>query len=125
VEEIPLAGTPVSREDVFLYHKTTRRGVYEDALRSRPGSEDVLLFNDAGQITESTVANVAFEIDGEWCTPPIRCGLLPGTHRAYLLDRGKLRERIVPLEEALRVENVYLLNSVRGIRRVRIIPPED
>ena len=111
--------------DVFLYHKTTNRLVYENAVRMRPGNEDVLLFNEAGEITESTVANVAFEIDGMLCTPPVRCGLLPGTHRAWLLDHGKVRESVVTLEQALRASAVYLLNSVRGIHRVRIVSSEQ
>jgi para-aminobenzoate synthetase/4-amino-4-deoxychorismate lyase len=99
--------------------------VYENAVRMHPGTEDVLLFNEAGEVTESTVANVAFEIDGVLCTPPLHCGVLPGTHRAWLLDRGEVRERVVTCEQALRVSAVYLLNSVRGIHRVSIVPSEQ
>ena len=122
--DISLAKTPVDAGDVFLYHKTTHRLVYENAVRMHPGNEDVLLFNEAGEITESTVANVAVEIDGVLCTPPLRCGLLPGTHRAWLLDRGDVRESVVTFEQALRAPAVYLLNSVRGIHRVKIISSE-
>jgi para-aminobenzoate synthetase/4-amino-4-deoxychorismate lyase len=105
---------------VFLYHKTTLRRVYEDAVRASPGHEDVLLFNEKDEVTESTIANVAFELDGRLCTPPVRCGLLPGTLRAVLLQRGELCERIVTRAQALAAPAVYLLNSVRGIHRVRI-----
>jgi para-aminobenzoate synthetase / 4-amino-4-deoxychorismate lyase len=116
---VPAQG-PVDTGNVFLYHKTTCRRVYEDAVRMCPGSDDVLLFNEAGQITESTVANVAVEIDGVLCTPPVSCGLLPGTQRAWMLDHSLLRERIIRVEEALRSPNVYLLNSVRGMHKVQI-----
>ena len=122
--DIALAKTPVDAGDVFLYHKTTHRLVYENAVRMHPGNEDVLLFNEAEEITESTVANVAFEIDGVLRTPPVHCGLLPGTHRAWLLDRGDVRESVVTLEQALCAPAVYLLNSVRGIHRVKIISSE-
>ncbi|MDQ5910050.1 MAG: para-aminobenzoate synthetase / 4-amino-4-deoxychorismate lyase [Pseudomonadota bacterium] len=118
--DIVLASEPVDIREVFLYHKTTRRGVYEAAVRQCPGSDDVLLFNAAGQITESTIANVAVEIDGVRYTPPVRCGLLPGTLRAALLDSGQLQERIISIREALNSPNVYLLNSVRGMHRVRV-----
>lgn len=121
--DIPLAKTPVNCGDVFLYHKTTHRMVYENALKTRPGHPDVLLFNEQGEITESTVANVAVEMDGALCTPPVRCGLLPGVHRAALLERGKLQERVVTVEQALQAPAIYLLNSVRGIHRVRIVKP--
>lgn len=120
-DDITFAKLPIDSGNVFLYHKTTRRGVYEDAVRSRPGHNDVLLFNEAGEITESTVANVAVEIDGVLHTPPVTCGLLPGTQRAWLLDHGRLRERVLCIQEALESTNVYLLNSVRGMRKVRIL----
>lgn len=118
--DIPLAKNPVDPNDPFLYHKTTHRRIYEDALRMSPGSADVLMFNERGEITEATFANAAFEIDGIMCTPPLRCGLLPGTYRAWMLDRAQMQERVVTVEEALRSANVYLMNSVRGMQRVRI-----
>jgi len=122
--DITLAKLPIDSGNVFLYHKTTRRSVYEDALRSRPGNNDVLLFNEAGELTESTVANVAVEIDGVLYTPPVSCGLLPGTQRAWLLEQGRMRERVMDIREALDSPNTYLLNSVRGMHKVRIRTPE-
>ncbi len=118
--DVVLAREPVDICEVFLYHKTTRRGVYEAAVRQCPGYNDVLLFNAAGQITESTIANVAVEIDGVRYTPPVRCGLLPGTLRAALLDGGQLQERIISIQELLNSPNVYLLNSVRGMQRIQV-----
>ncbi|MEI6211339.1 MAG: aminodeoxychorismate synthase component I [bacterium] len=118
--DLPFAKTPVNADDVFLYHKTTRRQVYEHAIQACPGSTDVLLFNEKGEVTESTLANVAFEIDGVLSTPPVSCGLLPGTHRAALLASGHIHERIVTQEQALGATAVYLLNAVRGIHPVRL-----
>jgi len=122
--DIPLAGSSVDSSDPFLYHKTTNRGIYENALRTHPGSGDVLLYNERGEITESTLANVAFEIDGCLCTPPLGCGLLPGTYRAWMLECGRVREKVIAVGDALRSPNVFLMNSVRGMQRVRIILPE-
>lgn len=119
--DLPLAKEPVDARDLFLYHKTTHRMVYERAVQACPGFKDVLLFNAQGEITESTVANVAFELEGELVTPPLQCGLLPGVHRAMLLERGELRERVVTLKEARQASQVYLLNSVRGMHPVRIV----
>lgn len=123
--DVVLARNPVDIGDVFLYHKTTHRRVYEDAVRMCPGSDDVLLFNKAGQVTESTLANVAVEIDGMLCTPPVRCGLLPGTQRAWLLDHAQLQERIISVQEVLNNPNVYLLNSIRGMHKVTIRVSEE
>lgn len=123
--DVVLAKSPIDSSDVFLYHKTTHRIVYENAVRMCPGNDDVLLFNETGHVTESTVANVAIEMNGALCTPPVRCGLLPGTQRAYLLDHGKLQERIISVQEVLSSPNVYLLNSLRGMHKVHIRSSEE
>ena len=112
---VALARRPVDRTDVFLYHKTTRRHVYEQAKADFPDHDDVLLFNEDGEATESTIANLAVEIDGALFTPPVDCGLLPGTARAELLARGALRERRITLAELRVAPRVFYLNSVRGL----------
>jgi len=58
--------------------------------------------------------------DGKLCTPPVRCGVLPGTLRADLLERGLLFERSMRVEEMQRRPRVFLLNSVRGLYRVQV-----
>ncbi len=117
---VALAHTPVDRSDAFLYHKTTHRKVYAEALASRPGFEDVILFNAEGEVTESTRANVAAEIGGVLCTPPVACGLLAGTCRAQLLEDGVLTERVIAIDELLHSPRVFLINSVRGMTRVTV-----
>ncbi len=118
--DIVLAANPVDKQDTFLYHKTTSRRLYENALKMRPGNNDVLLFNENDEITESTVANIAVEINGALCTPPISCGLLPGTQRAWMIDHARLEERIITVQEVLDSPNIYLLNSVRGMHKIRV-----
>ena len=112
---VAIARRPVDRDDVFLYHKTTNRRVYEEAKADFPGHDDVILYNEAGEATEATIANLAAEIDGVLCTPPVECGLLPGTARAELLARGLLREQIIPLARLRECPRLFLLNSVRGL----------
>ncbi len=120
---LTLAAEPIDPKDRFLYHKTTFRAPYERALKNRPGFDAVLLFNEAGEITETTIANVAVEIDGRLCTPPVECGLLPGTLRAHLLHEKVLTERVITVEQAVASGKVYLLNSVRGVQRAVLEMP--
>jgi len=112
---VALAPHPVDERDVFLYHKTTNRTVYE-RLRTDFGSEvdEVLLYNRRGEITETTIANVVISIDGREYTPPVRCGLLAGTCRQHLLASGQVTERIISLEEIRAHEAFTLINSVRN-----------
>ncbi len=113
--QVILAPSPIDCNDVFLYHKTTQRRVYENARQTKSGYNDVLLYNDTGQLTESTIANIAIRRDRQLITPPISCGLLNGTRRAAMLQRGELTEGIITIEELKEGDEIYLLNSVRGI----------
>ena len=120
---VALARRPVDRADVFLYHKTTNRRIYEEAKTDFPDHDDVILYNESVEATESTIANLAAEIDGVLCTPPVACGLLPGTARAELLDRGILREQIIPVSLLKKSPRLFLLNSVRGLFPVVLDQP--
>ena len=121
--DIALAAQPVDAANPFLYHKTTCRQVYQDALKLVPGASDVLLYNQKGEITESTIANIAVDLRGRLYTPPLRCGLLPGTLRAFLLERGDIIEKLFTVEQLASCRRIFLLNAVRGMQQVRLIPP--
>jgi para-aminobenzoate synthetase / 4-amino-4-deoxychorismate lyase len=105
--------TPVDSRDVFLYHKTTRRQVYKVAYNDRGDADDVVLWNERGEVTETTIANLVAEKAGRLVTPPLSCGLLAGVFRAHLLDTGQIREEIITLEELRRAGRVFAVNSVR------------
>ena len=110
---VALAAGPVDSAERLLYHKTTSRRVYEAALAGRPDCDDVILWNERGEVTESTVANVVLEIGGECFTPAQASGLLAGTFREELLAEGKLRERVIRVEELKRASDFFLINSVQ------------
>jgi para-aminobenzoate synthetase / 4-amino-4-deoxychorismate lyase len=111
---IALAADPIDKDDVFLYHKTTEREVYERARASRPDHDAVVLWNRDGDITEGTEANIVVELEGVKGTPPIACGLLPGTLRAQLLDDGVIVERRITIAQLREASRIWLINSVRG-----------
>jgi para-aminobenzoate synthetase/4-amino-4-deoxychorismate lyase len=111
-----LAREPIDENDVFLFHKTTNRRVYEEARFSEPECDEVILWNTRGQVTEATTANVVVERDGLRVTPPVSCGLLGGTFRAELLARGEIAERVITTAELLTARRVWLVNSVHEWR---------
>ena len=111
VKGIELARTPVDSSDRFLYHKTTLRDYY---------SEDVIFWNERGEVTESRIANVVVPINGQLYTPPISSGLLPGTFREQLLAEGKIRERVITIEDLKNAKEFFLINSVRKWVRVQL-----
>jgi para-aminobenzoate synthetase/4-amino-4-deoxychorismate lyase len=112
---VAFAAAPVDPTGVFLYHKTTNRKVYEEARLQQPGGkvDDVVLWNADGQVTESTIANIVAEIEGRRVTPPVTCGLLPGTFRAQLLEDGAIEEGMVTIDQLRSAPRFWLINSVR------------
>ncbi len=118
---VALAAFPIDSANPFLYHKTTNRQIYDEAVEARPGFADVLLHNENNLVTESTIANLVIEIGGQLLTPPIESGLLPGTLRAHLLEEGKIREKAITVDEMLQADARYLVNSVRGFHAVSVV----
>jgi para-aminobenzoate synthetase / 4-amino-4-deoxychorismate lyase len=111
---VALASVPVSRSELFLYHKTTRRETYESRRASVPEAFDVLLWNEDEELTEFTNGNLVVELDGRLFTPPRACGLLAGTMRAELLDGGTISERTITRADLERCTRLWFVNSVRG-----------
>jgi para-aminobenzoate synthetase/4-amino-4-deoxychorismate lyase len=109
------ARAPVARRDRFLFHKTTRREVYDARRAERPDMFDVILANEEGELTELTIGNLVAELDGERFTPPVDCGLLPGVMREELLARGDIRERVLRDSDLVRATRLFLVNAVRGL----------
>ena len=109
-------GHPVDPEDPFLFHKTTLRDRYEAASARHPDADDVVLVNTRGEVTETTIANLAVRLEDRWWTPPLDAGLLPGCERAALLADGTLRERRISVDELRSAGSLAVLNSVRGWR---------
>jgi para-aminobenzoate synthetase/4-amino-4-deoxychorismate lyase len=110
---VALAKNPVDSQDVFLFHKTTHRFVYDQAKADFPDCDDVILWNESGEVTESCRANVVIRKDGKLITPLVGCGLLAGVFREYLLNSGEIEEGLVLVEDLWTADDVFLVNSVR------------
>ena len=120
---VKLAPSPIDPSDLFLYHKTTFRKTYEQAGSACPDCDDVLLWNSGGELTESTIANLVIDLEGELFTPPVACGLLPGTFRAQLLAEGTIHEKIIRVDDLPRCRRLWLVNSVRKWRQAALAHP--
>ena len=121
-----LAESPVDIKNPFLYYKTTERTIYDQAmsavLANHDDFEEVLLWNQRGELTESTKSNIIVEREGERFTPPLACGLLAGTFRQYLLQEGKVKESIISLDELSTIRQLWLVNSVRKWQTAELLP---
>lgn len=102
----------------YLAHKTTRRELY--AVDKPADAFDVILWNEAGELTECSFGNLAVQLDGEWLTPSLASGLLPGVLRAELLAQGRVREARLTRDDLTRAEGLAFFNSLRGWMRATL-----
>lgn len=113
----------VDPKDIFLYHKTTNRRLYQDSAARFPEADEVVLTNPDGNVTETTISNLAARFGTVWLTPPVTDGCLPGAYRSELVSQGKLREASISVERLLSADEVAVLNSLRGWRSASVMIP--
>jgi len=117
---VVLATTPVDSSSRWLFHKTTRRDVYDHHKAAHPDVWDVLLWNERHEVTEFTRGNVVIERDGALLTPARECGLLGGVFRQELLDAGTVVEAVIPVDDLSRATRIWFVNSLREWVEVRL-----
>jgi para-aminobenzoate synthetase/4-amino-4-deoxychorismate lyase len=114
-----ISNDPIDSHDSLLFHKTTHREPYTSRLCS--DCDEVILVNERGEVTECAIGNIVAEFDGKCVTPPVSCGLLGGTFRAELLDRGELEEQVLAVEDLKCADALYMINSVREWVRLKLV----
>ena len=115
--KIKISENRINSKNRFLYYKTTFRAWYEDILQDY---FDVIFFNERDELTEGTRSNIVLQLNGKLYTPPIKCGILNGVYRQYMLDNNLLEEKILYKEDLEKAEKIYCINSVRGMREVEL-----
>jgi para-aminobenzoate synthetase/4-amino-4-deoxychorismate lyase len=123
---VTIARERTSSRDVFLRHKTTHRPLYDHlfATAQRAGFDEILFLNERDELTEGAISNVFARIKGRLYTPPLASGVLPGVFRRHLLESiPSAEERTLTLADLRAAKEIYLCNSVRGIRRITHIEP--
>lgn len=113
-QRFALASTPIDKTNRYYYHKTTYRKLYEDYKIEHPDVFDTLLWNEAGELTEFTIGNLVIEQDSKLLTPPVTSGLLPGTLREELLEKGTIQEAVLTKADIQTASRIWMINSVRG-----------
>jgi para-aminobenzoate synthetase / 4-amino-4-deoxychorismate lyase len=121
-----VSDTRLKRNDLFLYHKTTRRDLYDSEWKHYAdtlGADEVIYLNEDGALAEGSRTTIFVERNGRLETPFLTEGLLPGTLRASLLKSGKAVESKLTLDDLAAADAVFLGNSVRGLMRAEPLVP--
>lgn len=123
VWKLRIAKTRLKSDDSLYRHKTSRREPYEAARAefSPEEADEVLLLNERGEVCEGTITNVFAEVEeGQFVTPALSSGLLPGILRADLIRERKARSEVLRPED-LRFRKLFVGNSLRGLIRAELV----
>ncbi len=124
VYRVAIAGARHASGEPLLHHKTTLRDRYEKPLADAAASlsaDEILFLNEHEELCEGARSNIFVMGDGQLLTPPLHCGLLPGTLRARLLKEGQAREATLKLTDIASDARWFMGNSVRGLVPARLI----
>ncbi|MET0321683.1 MAG: aminodeoxychorismate synthase component I [Duganella sp.] len=113
-----LADDATDAGDLFLRHKTSVRTRYDSAWRDAEahGAFDTLFFNQRGELTEGGRSSVFVQLAGQWVTPALHCGVLPGVMRGVLLDdpQWNAREAVITRAMLAQADGLVVCNALRG-----------
>jgi branched-chain amino acid aminotransferase len=98
---------------------------YLDSILARreaaeAGADDALLLNTRGALAEASAANAFLRLDGQWLTPSVGDGALPGIARGLLLEAGVAVGGQLSSEALARCDAGFVANSL-GTRRLAAI----
>ena len=115
----------VDSGNTFLFHKTTKRVLYDaefERLSREEGVDEVLFLNERYEVVEGSRTNLFVEKDGVLITPPVSCGLLPGClRRALLEDKATLTlEAPLTLDDLRSADKIFVGNALRGLIRAEL-----
>lgn len=128
VQRVMLATEPLDAAEPLLRHKTTHRPWYRAStawLAEHPKVFDLIYLNTRGELCEGTRTNVYLKLAGQWFTPAVTSGCLPGVQRAELLEQGAAQERVLTAAMLRQAEGIRLSNALRGWFDVVLAAPAD
>ena len=123
LKKVVISSQRVNSKDPFLQHKTTvYRSFYDQEQKEakQGGFFSVIFLNEKDEITEGSSSNIFIKEKGKLFTPPLQCGLLPGTYREYLLRQDKAQEKIIGIPDLKKSSQIFLANSVRGLVEIAV-----
>ena len=95
----------------------------------KKGYDEALFLNTEGFISEGAVSNIFFIKNEVIYTPKIKCGLLPGIIRDFIIRNSLsigfvVQEGEFTLKELMESDGIFITNSIMGIMKVRAIDGE-
>ena len=110
-----LSDTILSSSDPWLLHKSTNRGLYDSERAKLPdGIDEFIYLNERHEVCEGTITNIFAKIAGQWLTPPLSSGCLPGVLRRKKIEAGSCKVKIITFSDLKNAEKIRVGNALRG-----------
>lgn len=122
--KIKISDEKIYSKSKFQYFKTNNRFLYDKELRMAKdeGYDEVIFLNENNEVAEGSITNIFIETKGKTFTPKISSGILNGTYREYLLnDSTNISEKKFKLNDIIKADELFLVNSVKKKMRVKEI----
>ena len=104
----------------FVIEMTSRKTAYSSDF------DDGILLNRAGNVAETTSANIFWVKKGDLYTTPLSSGCLEGMTRKHILELAQLNRipavvRNVKLEELVQADEIFVTSSIKLILPVQSV----
>ena len=83
------------------------------AKATAQGFDEFICIDELGRVTEGAVSNVALRIAGQWITPPITSGILPGVIRALAIERCDFLVREISENDLMSCDGAIAMSSLK------------
>ncbi len=105
----------IADETIDYGVKYADRTPFNDLLHRYSAYDEILIIQN-GYLTDTTIANIALYVEGQWLTP--HTPLLEGTTRARLVDEGKLFIAPLTPDDLPKATKIALMNAMIGFREM-------
>ena len=110
-----LSNSILSSSDPWLLHKSSNRVLYDAERANLPdGIDELVYLNERNEVCEGTITNIFVKIEGNWLTPPLSSGCLPGVLRRKKIEDASCKVKIVTLSDLKGAEKITVGNALRG-----------
>ena len=85
------------------------------------GCDEVIQIDRDDRVCEGAVSNYAFRIEGQWRTPPITAGILPGVIRAVAVEKCGVVVKDLSRSDVISCEAAIVMSSLKIARPITSI----
>ena len=106
----------LTESNIKYSYKYMDRKELESIKKRNTDVDDVIIYNSEGLLKDTTIANIALYIEGNWVTP--KRPLLHGTVREKLLKEKFLTAKDLMIEDINIATNFAIMNALIGFKEI-------